>query len=482
MNPAANGHGPDLRPYQVEAIDETRKLYRRGASRVVMALPTGVGKTVIACAIVRNAAAKGNRTTFITDRIVLAHQTSAVFDRYGIEHGLLQGNESRDTDSRVLIANAQTLESRGRWTPEGLVIIDEAHTERQFVESRLLKSKHVQVLGLTATPERPGFGRFWQSMYSKPTNWFIQHGYLCPYEIYGDEHFERSDPVYEWKKRFAAAPVKTIAYCSRINSAIDLAERFRNAGVSAAAIYAGISKKKRERVLAGFRDGSIHVVCNCSILVKGFDQPDVDCIVIDKSVNGLAQAMQIIGRGLRPAPGKRKLVVLDFTGMYRDLKFEIEIHYEHGFNTLDIDAAKRKAAGEDEEPNKPEGPPAPPSPREYLTGILKLDPGYDVAANLWPDTCRWTLDKERKDLKDGKPPKSEAGVYFRAVHAYSDVTGVHEDQVKGFKFDPAVTPCPYPIVAMYRKRGQQYFLRKEWHDQQAKLKQPGTEARQSQSC
>ena len=179
---------PTLREYQVEAIESTASLYKE-ARRVIMALPTGTGKTVIATEVVRRAAARGNKVRFITDRIVLAEQTSKVFDAWGIEHGFMQGGNLRDLDANVVICNAQTLESKhdrnGGWNPDGLVIIDEAHTQRQFVEDCLLKADKARVLGLTATPERAGIGNFYQAMYSKPTNWFIANGYLCPYEIIG---------------------------------------------------------------------------------------------------------------------------------------------------------------------------------------------------------------------------------------------------------------------------------------------------------
>ena len=450
----------ELRPYQLDAIAETRKLFEGGATRACLALPTGTGKTVIAAEIIRRAAAKQANVTFITDRIVLAHQTSAAFSRYGIDHGLLQGNETRDEDAPILIANAQTLESRGDWQPQGLVIIDEAHTERQYVESTLLTSPKTRVIGLTATPERAGFGHFYQAMHSRPTNRFIEEGYLCPYEIYGTDSLSSPDPVTEWKKRYEVKPVKTIAFSSRIAAAQELAGQFRDAGVAADAVYAGQPAAERKRILEAFRQGDIHVLCNCNILVKGFDQPDVECIVIDKSVKGVAQAMQIIGRGLRPSPGKTKLTVLDFTEMYAALKFEIEIHYEYGFNQLDLDAAKRKALGKEEEEEEDDQPPKELTPEQYRSGILAIDPGYDVGKNLWPDTVRWTLDKQRKDMAAGIE-KTEKQVKWRAIYAYCAVTGLKPRKVSKLPWTPS-PQCPDPIIAMYRKRAQQYYLRKEW--------------------
>ena len=460
----AQADPPKLRPYQLEAIAATRKLFTSGASRACLALPTGTGKTIIAAEIIRLAAQKNNPVTFITDRIVLAHQTSAAFTRYGIAHGLLQAGESRDTDAPILIANAQTLESRGNWQPEGLVIIDEAHTKRQYVEDKLLQTPDARVLGLTATPERAGFGNFYQAMHSRPTNRFIEEGYLCNYEIYGPEHFSSPDPVKEWLRRYEARPVKTIAFSARISQAQALAEQFSAAGVPARAIFAGQTPAERKRILAQFHAGEITALCNCNILVKGFDEPDVTCILIDKTVKGLAQAMQIIGRGLRPAPGKTKLTVLDFTAMYAELKFEIEIHYEHGFNTLDLESAKRKATGKPENEDE-EKPPPEPTPEQYRRGILELDPGYDVGKCLWPDTCRWTLDKHLKDKAKGIE-KSEKQVQWRAIYAYCAITGLGPRKVSKFPFTPS-TRCPWPIVAIYRRRNQQYYLRKEWEEQHA---------------
>ena len=461
---------PTLRPYQLEAITETRKLFEDGSTRACLALPTGTGKTVIAAEIIRRAAAKRSPVTFITDRIVLAHQTSAAFDNYGIEHGLLQGNESRNEHLPILIANAQTLESRGNWQPKGLVIIDEAHTERQYVESTLLTSTNTHVIGLTATPERAGFGHFYQAMHSRPTNRFIEEGFLCPYEIYGPDSFSYPDPVAEWSQRYKDNPVKTIAFSSRISAAQELADNFNRNGIPADAVYAGQKTKERKRILDEFNRGDIHILCNCNILVKGFDQPDVECILIDKTVKGLAQAMQIIGRGLRPAEGKTKLTVLDFTSMYAELKFEIEIHYEYGFNELDLEAAKKRALGKDEDDEDEDDKPPPElTPAQYRSGILAIDPGYDVTKQLWPDTIRWTLDKQIRDrLRDVE--KTDKQVKWRAIYAYCAVTGLKPRAVSQMPWIPS-SSCPAAIVAMYRKRAQQYYLKKEWLERQASKQQ-----------
>ena len=118
----------DLRHYQQHAKQEVRFALAGGCRRVVLYLPTGGGKTLTAVSIIQNAVAKGRKVVFLANRKQLIYQTSAVLSRYGIDHGVIQAENTCRLDARVLVA--QPIEEffvrggvvRGRdlvaWIPE----------------------------------------------------------------------------------------------------------------------------------------------------------------------------------------------------------------------------------------------------------------------------------------------------------------------------------------------------------------------------
>src|SRR3954469_10774544 len=116
-----------LRPYQIEAVDRLRAAFRRGLNFVMLYLPTGSGKTEVSLEMIRAAVAKGNGALFVCNKIELVKQASRRMHAAHIEHGVLQGANSRNTMAPVRVASIQTLKSRGYMTGERLIICDEAH-------------------------------------------------------------------------------------------------------------------------------------------------------------------------------------------------------------------------------------------------------------------------------------------------------------------------------------------------------------------
>lgn len=84
-------------------------------------------------------------------------------------------------------------------------------------------------------------------------------------------------------------------------------------------------KKERERIIEGFKDGTIKVVANAGVLVCGFDYPALDTIVLACPTMSLARYYQEVGRAIRPYPGKDGWLVdlcgtFDKFGKVEDLK------------------------------------------------------------------------------------------------------------------------------------------------------------------
>jgi superfamily II DNA or RNA helicase len=175
----------ELRKYQVDSVEGLRALIRQGVRNMILSVPTGGGKTVIASYLTAECHGKaGKRAVFVADRIALIDQTSATFDRYGIPHGVIQGDHPRFKPwERIQVASAQTLARRG-WPEADLIIVDECHAIQTTVAERLA-GRDTIVIGLTATPMTRGLGKLYDGIVTViTTNQLIADGFLVPFRVY----------------------------------------------------------------------------------------------------------------------------------------------------------------------------------------------------------------------------------------------------------------------------------------------------------
>jgi hypothetical protein len=107
--------------------------------------------------------------------------------------------------------------------------------------------------------------------------------------------------VEKWKELAADRP--TIAFMPLVRSALELAKRFREAGVFTAAVYGNMSSFERRRILADYASGKIQVLVNAMVLTRGFDAPKTSCVIIGRPTKSVNLGIQMAGRGLRPVPG-----------------------------------------------------------------------------------------------------------------------------------------------------------------------------------
>jgi len=328
----------NLYDYQAQAVKDLRDNIAKGVRKQVLCAPTGSGKTVMAAYLLKAAHAKGSRAYFLCDRVALINQTSAVLDDYGIPHGVIQAKHWRNRpDELIQVASQQTLERRGWPVGVDLMVVDECHTMRDQTTKQIAKTDAV-VLGLTATPFTQGMGTVYQDVVSvTTTNRLIEQGRLAPFTIFAPAPIDMDGAEIkngEWTHEAAeeramrvvgdvvenylkfASGRKFIAFGATIAHCEQMQRELMNAGVRCELYTSHTSDTERETILDEYRkpNSKIRGLISVAALAKGFDVPDVSCLIIARPLrSSFAEHIQIVGRGLRAdlANPDKKCVILD---------------------------------------------------------------------------------------------------------------------------------------------------------------------------
>jgi superfamily II DNA or RNA helicase len=337
---------PTLWLYQSEAIEA---IYAATANyrRICLVAPTGAGKTHIAAALIEQGKL-GPRAVFVDHRRELTEQTSRKLYDVAVEHGIIQAGFPIRPAAPVQVASIQTLHARAVRTsrielpPADLLIIDEAHHARARTYQRLIEAyPRAFVLGMTATPCRAdgrGLGNIFEHLVECPSIAELTRlGFLVPVTIFAPSRpdltgirVERGDYVEaQLAERVNTAKLRgdivehwhrlgegrrTVIFTVSVAHSVHIRDEFRRSGARAEHIDGSTPLDERKRILAAFAAGSVQIVCNCAVLVEGWDQPEASCLILARPTRSLGLFRQMVGRILRPAPGKRDSIVLDHAG------------------------------------------------------------------------------------------------------------------------------------------------------------------------
>ena len=331
-----------------ERIEKALRLHRS----VMAQMPTGTGKTYLLTAVIDSFVSNNpkEKVWIVAHRRELVSQINETVRKF---HSYSASNTSSLLSS-VKAVSIQWLSKHYDEIEEepGMIVIDEAHhalakTYKEMWE-RFPKAKF---LGLTATPCRLNGKGFTDLFDVLVQSWdvpeFISKGRLATYDFVsiksdgvtqrlidslqkrgadGDYQNKEMDMLlnkkpsierlYQSLEEYGKGR-KGIVYAINISHAQKITKLYQEHGVKAIAIDSKTPAAERQQDIEAFKKGDIQVLVNVDIFSEGFDCPDVEFVQLARPTLSLAKYLQMVGRGLRVAKGKKNCVIIDNVGLYR---------------------------------------------------------------------------------------------------------------------------------------------------------------------
>lgn len=350
---------PAPRAWQLTALSALSSLRAHRCERAVVTVATGMGKTWLAAFDIRAFAQSIGRRPRV---VVIAHRSHILAQAERCLNRVLESEfpnnhtswflaGESDMSGDLVLASVQKL-SR----PEGLArlkdesfdyaLIDEVHhADAPSYRKILSQLKSRFVLGLTATPERTDGVNIAsifndQIAYSAGIGEGIEDGVLVPFHYIGIRDTVNFEQV-PWRngcfdltaleeellksprmKRLGLAldshpGAKTIFFCASRKHALFTRDWLRRRGGKTAAVFSGNGGDSYPQSLAGLQSGALDSLCVVDMFNEGLDIPAVDRVVMLRPTESKVVFLQQLGRGLRKANGKDRLLIIDFVGNHR---------------------------------------------------------------------------------------------------------------------------------------------------------------------
>lgn len=363
-----------------ERIEKAMRLHRS----VMAQMPTGTGKTYLLTAVIDSFVSNNpmEKVWIVAHRRELVSQIDETVRKF---HSYYASN----TSSLLSSVKAMSIQWLMRHYDEieeepGMIVIDEAHhalakTYKEMWE-RFPKAKF---LGLTATPCRLNGKGFTDLFDILVQSWsvpeFISKRRLATYDFVsiksdgvtqrlidslqkrgadGDYQNKEMDmllnkkpsieKLYQSLEEFGRDR-KGIVYAINISHAQKITKLYQEHGVKAIAIDSKTPAVERQQDIEAFKKGDIQVLVNVDIFSEGFDCPDVEFVQLARPTLSLAKYLQMVGRGLRVAKGKKNCVIIDNVGLYRVFGLPSQVWNWNAMFEGKLKVGKRKETPKDRE-------------------------------------------------------------------------------------------------------------------------------------
>ncbi|WP_269938068.1 DUF3427 domain-containing protein [Arthrobacter sp. HY1533] len=369
---------------QMEALEAISEVRETGERRAVVISATGTGKTILAALDVR--AVNPQRMLFVVHREQILDRAMEEFQRVlGVDEtqfGKFVGAR-REIDRQYVFATIQSLSK-----PETLesinkdhfdyILIDEVHRAGADSYRRMIDWFRPNfLLGLTATPERTDeFNVFDLFDYNVPYEIRLQAALeaemLVPFHYYGVTDYVEADGttvdetsnlsrlvapervaylIQAIKTYGHVGPTRGLMFCSRRDEAHELSRLLNEYFVNGAKLRTQVLTGKdsvefRNETVERLEAGGLDYILTVDIFNEGIDIPSVNQVVMLRQTQSSIIFTQQLGRGLRKAPGKDHLRVIDFIGNYAN-NFLIPIALV-GDSSLNKDVIRKKLINADQ--------------------------------------------------------------------------------------------------------------------------------------
>lgn len=347
-----------LKEYQQDAFDDCLRAWQKHRG-IVVKLPTGTGKTVLASFLIRwHLENVGTPVLFLNHTEPLIAQTVKRLGQLGIPVAVEKAEDRAKKTIRlartdffdprdircVVGSNASFRGARLlEWDRHhfGLIVFDEVHHAAADTNLCILEHFNVptcKILGLTATPRRDD-GRCISVFFDVVAHQIslkhaIRQGWLAPVELAEANCPLDLSPLNPRRGDYTPGDLETLMwplvaqmsnalaevlsgtrrpflnFTPNVRTARAFADALTGLGLSCTGV-AGEDSDKADRI-AEFENGRVHGLSCCTLLAEGFDYPPTAAIGVSRPTKSLTLLEQIIGRGTRLADGKKDCLVIDF--------------------------------------------------------------------------------------------------------------------------------------------------------------------------
>jgi superfamily II DNA or RNA helicase/HKD family nuclease len=358
------------KPHQARMLEQLQaQRDRHDRHRNLLVAATGTGKTVMAALDYRRLRDELGRTPsllFVAHRRRILDQSRATYATVlkDPNFGEVLGDGEQPLIGRHVFAMVQSLRNEAVEILEPdtyeVVVIDEVHHAAAASYRALLEHlQPIELLGLTATPERMDgeditrwFGdrtavelRLWEA---------IDDGYLAPFQYFG-VHDDVDLSTLEWRRggyrtedleriftgddarvmRLLQAldrilldtnEMRALGFCVSVDHAKYMARAFTERGLPSAALWGETDSAERDSALRRLEQGDLRCVFSVDVLGEGVDVPSVDTVLLLRPTQSATVLTQQIGRGLREHQSKATLTVVDLIGQqHRRFRFDTKL-------------------------------------------------------------------------------------------------------------------------------------------------------------
>ena len=316
-----------LRPHQVRTFAAVRDAIRAGRRWPLVVMPTGAGKTRLGGELATVHVKLGGRVLWLAHREELVSQAVDALSHLGLPVGCIHAGNVRPKhpEHPVQVASIQTLLSREVFPEASMLIYDEAHhagDETGWTEvPKHYKAQKKIGIGLTATPSRAdgqGLGELFDDLIVGATpRELIDAGFLVPCEVLAPSGYRGKIAALSPVEAYTSTTPgkKAICFAPHIKAAREYMDQFLKAGIPCDLVTGTDNRKLRRTTLQAFRDGKIKVLVNCGVLTEGYDDPSTEVCILARNCGSVSLYIQMVGRVMRSAPGKKQAWLLDLHGV-----------------------------------------------------------------------------------------------------------------------------------------------------------------------